>query len=86
MEPEISINIPSHLQGKCGRNLHWDYYKVDVKLKSGEIINNLSVHSAKAFVPFSGESNSKYNFQSADIDNVRPATLTSRLKTFVFGW
>ncbi|WP_146144053.1 MULTISPECIES: hypothetical protein [unclassified Photobacterium] len=86
METETSIIIPNHLQGNCGRNLHWDYYKVDVKLKSGEIVNDLSVHATKVIVPVAGESKSKYNFQSEDIDNIRPATLISRLKTSVFGW
>jgi len=86
VKSDIAINIPKHLQEKCGENLHWDLYRVDAKLKCGKIIRNLSVHSAKAFVPTSGESHCKYNFQSEDIESIRPATLAVRLKTFLFGW
>ena len=86
METDISIEIPNHLQSKCGRNLHWDFYRVDVKLKGNRVIHNLSVHSAKAFVPVSGESNAKYNFTTREIRNIRPASLVSRVKTYLLGW
>ena len=86
MNPDISISIPSHLLKRCGRNLHWDFYRVDVRLKSGKVIRGLSVHSAKAFVPASGEDGGKYDFESSDIENIRPATFVSRLKTLLCGW
>lgn len=86
MSKDISIPIPSNLQHKCGRNLHWDFYQVDVKLKNGKVIRNLSVHSAVAFVPIHCEDGSKYNFLSSDIEDIRPVTLFSRVKTFLYGW
>jgi hypothetical protein len=86
MSSKVSIPIPSHLQHKCGRCLHWDFYQADVKLKSGKIIRNLSVREAVAFVPIQGEDSGKYYFKTADIENVRPATLFSRIKTFFNGW
>ncbi len=82
----LSIEIPKHLRRKCGRNLHWDLYRVDVKLKNGKVIHNLSVNSSIAFVPVTGENVEKYSFKSGDVLNVRPASAFSRLKTLLLGW
>ncbi|KNA47886.1 hypothetical protein A5A_023667 [Vibrio cholerae MZO-2] len=80
------IEIPDELRSKCGSNLHWDLYKVDVRLRSGVILYDLSVRDKVAFEPTVDEAPDKYNFQSSDIVNIRPATVPSRIKTLFFGW
>jgi len=80
------IHIPEHLKSKCGSNLHWDLYKVDVKLISGEIRYGLSVRERAVFEPTSGEDPKQYNFQDSDIAGIRPATVISRIRTCLRGW
>ncbi|EGQ8287407.1 hypothetical protein BBL81_06320 [Vibrio parahaemolyticus] len=80
------IEIPDELRSKCGSNLHWDLYKVDVRLRSGVVLYNLSVRDKVAFEPTVDESPDKYNFQSSDIVSIRPATIPSRIQTLFFGW
>ncbi|NOI73960.1 hypothetical protein F0246_26615 [Vibrio owensii] len=80
------IEIPDELRSKCGSNLHWDLYKVDVRLRSGVILYNLSVRDEVALEPTADESSEKYNFQSSDIVSIRPATIPSRIQTLFSGW
>jgi len=85
-EQKVEILIPEHLRHKCGKNLHWDYYEIDVKLRNGTIRNRMSVHSACAIMPTNNEPNDRYDFNSCDIEDIRPSTLIARLRTLFNGW
>jgi len=80
------IEVPDELKSKCGSNLHWGLYKVDVKVRSGAILYNLSVRDKAVFEPTVGEPLERYNFRSLDVVSIRPATLLSRIKTIFYGW
>ena len=86
MPMDVSIDIPEELRSKCGPNLHWDFYQVDVLLKNGTVIKNLSVRSSSVITPINGEAGDKYNFCSKEISNIRPAKLLARLQSLLFGW